>query len=419
MSPSERVAKWISESGIARPFDDFGRGVISTSSVIYFILVAAVALYACMVLIGRRHWTGGKDGNTMAWHYLARVLALSVFTVGAVVLVRNLDVFRHDMTEGKVSSLAPATKQLIRELDSDRPIVIDAFISTEIPERYARTRYELVNLLKEFRSEASKRNRTIEVNLFENIELFSDEAALAAERFGIQPVTRIVREKGALQEKQLILGAAFKAGLEKVTVPIFEYGIPVEYELVRSINTVASGNRKRLGIIPTDANLRGGTVMQGMGIQRVPPNQLVEELAKQYELEEVNMNAPIMPSMYAALLAVQPSSLTPPQFDRLVDAINAGIPTAIFEDPEPVGTNHITPTGAPKQSPGGMFGRGGPIPKADIRQLWEALDLDVPGQPGMEGFVMPDLVWQQHNPYPTFPNADELWLFIDNDAPGS
>ena len=94
VSPSERIAEWIASCGIARPFDDFGRGVISTSSVIYFVFVAAVALYVCMVLIGRRHWTGGKDGNTMAWHYLARVLALVVFTGGAVVLFRNWDIVR-------------------------------------------------------------------------------------------------------------------------------------------------------------------------------------------------------------------------------------------------------------------------------------------------------------------------------------
>ncbi len=73
VSPTQKIAAWIAASGIARPFDDFGRGVFSSSSVIYFVLVSAVALYACMVLIGRRHWTGGKDGNTMAWHYLARV----------------------------------------------------------------------------------------------------------------------------------------------------------------------------------------------------------------------------------------------------------------------------------------------------------------------------------------------------------
>ncbi|MCG8648507.1 MAG: Gldg family protein, partial [Pirellulales bacterium] len=419
ISPSREVAQWLASSGIARPFDDFGRGVVSVSSVVYFALVATVALYLCMVLIGRRHWTGGKDGNTMAWHYLARALALVVFTSGAVVLFRNWDVVRYDATEGKVSSLAPATKQLIRELESDRPIVIDAFISADIPELYARTRYELVNLLKEFRSEAAKKNRTIEVNLYEDIELFSEEAALAAERFDIEPVTRLVQEKGSPQEKQLILGAAFRAGLEKVTVPIFEYGIPVEYELVRSINTVASGGKKRLGIVATDARLLGGSVMQGMSFQRVPRHMLIDELSKQYEVEEVDLNSPVSKDTYDVLIAVQPSSLAPPQFDRLIEAVKAGIPTAIFEDPAPVFTPYITPTGQPKQAGGGMFGGGGPSPKGDIRTLWEALEIEVPGQAGMQGMFTPDLVWQQYNPYPNLSNASELWVFIDNDSPGA
>jgi ABC-2 type transport system permease protein len=123
--------------------------------------------------------------------------------------------------------------------------------------------------------------------------------------------------------------------------------------------------------------------------------------------------------MYEALFVVQPSSLAPPQFDRLLDAIKAGIPVAIFEDPAPVGTGHITPTGEPKQSPGGMFGGGGPMPKGDMRQLWDLLELDIPGQPGMQGLFSPDLVWQQHNPYPTLDDsANELWIFVDEDAPG-
>ena len=44
VSPSERIAQYLTSCGIARPFDDFGRGVISSSSVIYFVLVAAVAI---------------------------------------------------------------------------------------------------------------------------------------------------------------------------------------------------------------------------------------------------------------------------------------------------------------------------------------------------------------------------------------
>lgn len=422
MLPGRGIATVISESGIARPFDDFGRGVISISSVVYFVLSAAVALYVCMILIGRRHWTGGKDGNTMAWHYIARTIALVAITGGAVVLFRNWDVIRHDATENKTSSLAEATKILIRELDAKRPIVIDAFISSEVPEQYARTRYELINLLKEFRSEAAKRGRTIEVNLYDKIELFSEEAALAQERFDIVPVTRMVREKGSYQQKQLILGAAFRSGLQSVTIPVFDYGVPVEYELVRSINTVARGDRKRIGIVATDARLMGGTVMSGMSFQQVEKHPLVEELEKQYDVESVELGGAVLPGQYDALVAVQPSSLTPEQFTRLVDAVRAGVPTAIFEDPLPFAQGFIPGTGEPKQAPGGMFGGGGQVPKGDIRQLWAALDLDVPGKPSLTvpGMFNPSLVWQQYNPYPNLDmNTNSLWLFIDNGAPGA
>lgn len=422
MAPGEGLARLLTESGIARPFDDFGRGVISTSSVIYFVLAAVVALYVCMVLIGRRHWTGAKDGNTMAWHYLARVVALVLVTGSTVVVFRQWDVIRHDATENKTSSLAPATKTLIRDLDAERPIVIDAFISSDVPEQYARTRYELINLLKEFRSEASKRGRTIEINLHDGIELFSEEAALAQERFDIVPVERMFREKGTYQQKQLILGAAFRCGLQSLTIPIFEYGVPVEYELVRSINTVARGSRKRLGVVSTEARLLGGGVMSGMSFQQVEKHPLIEELEKQYEVEEVSFDSAVVPGQFDALLAVQPSSLDPEQFDRFVEAVGAGVPTVIFEDPIPFGQGYIPGTGEPKQSPGGMFGGGGgPSPKGDIRQLWEVLDLEVPGSPGMmPGLFSPSVVWQQWNPYPNLEmNANSLWLFIDEDAPGA
>ncbi len=47
------------------------------------------------------------------------------------------------------------------------------------------------------------------------------------------------------------------------------------------------------------------------------------------------------------------------------------------------------------------IGGAGPITKADIRELWDALDLEVPGKAALQGLYQPDLVWQVYNPYPT------------------
>jgi ABC-2 type transport system permease protein len=419
--PGKSLSLIVASSGLLAQFDDFGRGVISSASIVYFVLVSVVGLYICMVLIGRRHWTGGEDGNQVVWHYLARILALVVITVGTVVLFRSRDVIRLDATEGRVSSLSPSTIKLIRELSVDQPISVDAFISNNIPEQYSRKRYEVVSLLKEFKAEAARQNRTINLNLYTDIELFSEEARLAEESFGITPQVRMVRSQGALRRENVIFGAAFRRGLEKVVVPFFESGIPVEYELVRSISTVARDKRKKLGVVSTDARLMGGFSFSGMSPQQTPKHPLMTELEKQFDVSEVDLRAPIAVGEFDVLLAVQPSSLGPDQLPRLVEAVKAGVPTAIYEDPMPYGTQ-MPGTGEEKQAPGGgMFGGGGaPVPKGDIRELWKALDLQAIGTPGRGGFS-PDLAWQDYNPYPKMRGmgANRMWIFAKEQAPGA
>jgi ABC-2 type transport system permease protein len=323
------------------------------------------------------------------------------------------------MTEGQVSSLSPTTKQLIRDLNAERPIVVDAYISDNIPEQYSRTRYELINLLKEFRTEAGRKGKTFDVRLHDGIELFSDEAKEAEDRFGIQPVTRPVRERGTFRNEEVLFGAAIRSGLNKVIIPFFEYGIPVEYELVRSINTVAQPQRKKLGVVRTDAQLMGGFTFSGMSPQQIAKNPLITELEKQYEVQEVDLSGPVALGQFDALLAVQPSSLSPEQLSYFIESVRAGVPTAIFEDPYPFGMT-APGTGEPKQAPGGMFGGGAPQPKGDIRLLWDLLELDVPGRPAMTGGINPDLVWQAYNPYPKLRamGTNDLWLFIREEVAG-
>ncbi len=90
----------------------------------------------------------------------------------------------------------------------------------------------------------------------------------------------------------------------------------------------------------------------------------MDELEKQYEVETIDFNSAVTPGQFHAIVAVQPSSFAPEQFTRFVDAVKAGVPTAIFEDPLPFAQNFIPGTGDPKQAPGGMFGGVVPCLKA-------------------------------------------------------
>lgn len=407
--------RFVSLFSIEEQFDNFGRGVISISSIAFFTLVVTLGLYFCMVLIGRRHWSGGKDGNTMFLHYTSRIVLLAVAVFALSYFFRNNDRPRFDATQNQVSSLSPTTKNLIRQLKADRPIVIDAYISSDMPVQHAKTRYDLVNLLKEFKALSSTSGVNLQVRINDNLEPSSEEAAMAVKQYGIEPQMVRVRERGAYKDQKVLLGAAIRSGLSKVVIPFFESGIPVEYELVRSINTVAQPSRAKLGVVKTDAQLMGGFSMAGGGFSQIQKQPIIEELEKQYEVEEVDPAGPISTDKFDVLLAVQPSSLGPQELNNLLDAVKAGVPTAIFEDPLPFGTN--TPgTGEPKPAPGGgMFGGGGaPQPKGDIQQLWKLLGLDIPVKASFNG-VNPDVVWQQYNPYPKLryiANATDEWVFI-------
>ncbi len=412
----KEYAKAVSAFSIQEQFDNFGRGVISIAPIAFFTLVLSLGLYFCMVLIGRRHWSGGKDGNVKFLHYLGRILLFAVAVFSLSYFFKNNDRPRFDATEGQVSSLSKKTEQVIRQLKPERPIVIDAYISADMPEQYAKTRYDLVTLLKEFQAIASSQRVKLQVQINDNLEPSGAEALRAKKQYGIEPEIVRVRERGAFKDQEVLLGAAVRSGLSKVVIPFFESGVPVEYELVRSINTVAQPKRAKLGIVNTDANFMGGFSMAGGGFQQIPKQPIVEELEKQYEVEGVDPSSPISTDQYDVLFAVQPSSLNPQQLTNLVEAVKAGVPTAIFEDPLPAVYQGIPGTGEPKQAQGNpMMGGGGPPePKGDMAELWKVLGLDIPIQTGFSG-INPDVVWQQYNPHPKLQyltNANDEWLFI-------
>ncbi|NLX53870.1 MAG: ABC transporter permease [Planctomycetaceae bacterium] len=411
------VSRLVSDWSIASQFDPFGRGVISLSSVVYFVLIILVGLYLSMLLIGARHWYGGRDGQSLLGHYAVRSISMVVVALSIAAFFSGNDRIRFDMTDGGISSLSPDTKRLVRELKPDQTIYIDAFISGDVPEQYVKTRVNLLSMLKEFQAMAGDK---IHVNIHNNLEPFSEEAALAEEQFGIRPEHIRIRSRGTITDEEIILGAAFRCGLQKVVVPFFDYGIPVEYELIRSINTVARSERKTIGVARTDAQLFGGFTFAGGQPRQLPRQAIIEELEKQYDVEEVDLTQPVAEDRYDVLLAVQPSSLPPEGMEFLVQAIRSGIPTAVFEDPLPAFMPGIPGTGQPKQAPGGMFGMGGrPMPKADIRKLWELLGIDAQGVPGEEGLFSPDLVWQRYNPYPKLQlsGIPDEWVFV-REEPG-
>ena len=384
-------------------FRDFERGVISLGGIAYFVGIAAVMIYLSMVLIGRRHWQAREDGDGLLGHYIVRALALLGLVAGATVLIQEHNWLRADVSSERLSSLSPATVRLITELREDKdglPVVIDAFVSPEVPQEFAAIKLNFLSTLAELSALGGDRISVVK----HEIPIYGEEAEKAEKTFGITPHEQLIEEGPEIRQEEFFLGAAFTSGLDRVAVPFINPGVPVEYELVRSILTVSEPKRLTLGLINTDIPAYDASRPEGQ------VSILVDELRKQYDVKPVDLSEPIK-GHFDVLLAIQPSMLGPTEMDHLVDAIrNDRIPTALLEDPFPRYHNPQTVVGTsqPRQmNMGGMamFSQPQNIPKGEISQLWKLLGVE---------FHPSTVVIQNYAPDVTVRGFQEpAWVFVD------
>ncbi len=411
------------EWSLLRRFGDFGRGLIALPNIVFFIGLSVFGIYLCLVLIGRRHWMGGKDGQSLLGHLIVRSVALAVACIATVLICQYTTVnriVRLDLSSGQVNTLSPDSLSLLANLSPTqsegetriRPILIEAYISNDLPPEYVQTKYELINLLKEFDVIGGGR---IQLRLHENISPFGEEAILAESKYGIRVQRVTTRSRGALRDEDVILGVAFSSGLQRVVIPFFHYGMPVEYELIRSISTVAAAEKKTIGIVKTDALISGGMIRMEQGDINVAPAKIIAELEKQYNIVHVVADRPIplwtdeskTTRRFDVLLLVQPSKMEPIELSNVVDAIKTGQPTAIFEDPLPFGAVRWPMEMILDQDPSEYFPmiqassqpRFGQRVSADLRPLWNFLGIQTIAQTRRNREV-PGIVWQKNTAYP-------------------
>lgn len=460
------IGRALKQWSIAEQFRDFGRGILSFSGLIYFGMIVAIMLYLSMVLIARRHWVRDKEWYLQAAHYAVRCLALVVAALGLNVLFFHHDV-RWDVTSERLSTLAPETIDLLENhLNPPQPVHIEAFISPTVPEKYVQTRLNLISVLRELEA----RGRGQVVLHLNHTERFSDEAARAEKFFNITAREVEAQTRGSYREEPIFLGVAFTCGLQPVVLPFIDRGVPIEYELVRSLMGVTQQKRKRVGILQTAAAVMGGPdFSMGFGRPPRPEWPIVKELKKAYDVVSVDpsklitkeddyvkaafdfeatdqekmiekgmellgikserrkslskeeiakceaavRDAAKSKARCDVLLAVQPSSLSQEQFDRFVAALKFGQPTAIFEDPMPM----------IRSIPGtGQGGRGMGMPPmgggADIHELCRLLGIYFSGMAaerrgaGLFGEQL-EVVYQEYNPLPRFDLPPE-YVFVDH-----
>jgi len=368
---------------IPSQFQDFGTGVITLSGLFYFVGLAVAMLYLNMVLLGRRHWAGGEASSRHWIHSVVRFVAV-VLALFSLTVLLELSGIRQDASAEQLHTLSKESSDLVKNIPGDRPVLVQVYYSPEVPRDYVEIKADLLGLLKEYEARSGGK---IRLNLIPT-ELFSTEAREAEKRFGIEPRRVFSEEQGKQTQSEVFLGVAFTSGVEEVVIPFFDRGLPVEYELTRSIRVVSKSGRKKVGILTTDAKLTGGMDMRTFS--QTPEWSIVTELKKQYDVSSVSPDTPISSDLNVLLVA-QPSSLTQKQIDNLTDFIRKGGAALLLLDPFTVDNPSISPE-VPKMPPGGPFGGGQPPePKGDLRPLLDLVGLDWPTS---------EIVWNVYNPHP-------------------
>ena len=373
-------------------FRAFADGVIPLSGILYFLGFAAAMVYLNVAVLGRRHWATGSSAPRLGRHYAVRGVAVLVVIAGATVLVGRLG-GRLDATAERLHSLSPDTRELIDGLDPGRPVFIQAYLSPEVPRRYVQARNNIISLLREFDSRGGSR---VHANIIPT-EQFTPEAREARDRFDIRPrpVPPIYQTQGSPDE--IYLGIVFSSGPEEFVIPFMDPGLPVEYELMRSVRVVSNAERKRVGVLRTGVNLFGGFDFQTR--QQARGWSIVAELRKQYDVVQVPAETDY-PEDLDVLLVVLPNTLQQDGMDRLVEWAKAGNPLLLVVDPLPA----FDISASPHQLPPSPFQQGQPqrVP-TDSTPLMEVLGVK---------WEADRISWDNYNPHPTFRNLPQEVVFL-------
>jgi ABC-2 type transport system permease protein len=392
-----RVSAWIDPLGVNFHFLDFARGVIALSGLAYFGSLAAFFLYLNVLVVSRRHWPRHTSGTPIAVHAVARAAAILVALIAFNVLLSRVPV-RLDASAERIHSLSKETLTLLNELPADRAVFVQAFISPDVPELLVQTRENLLSVLREV---AARAHGKVQVVITETVP-YSKEARTARERFGITPAAVTDVNNPQASTDGIFLAVAMDSGAEERVIPFMDRGLSPEYEITRAIRVVARTNRKRIGIINTDANLLGG-IDAATGQDR-PPWEIVRELSKQYDILRISPAAPITQKV-DALLVAQPSTLLQREMDNVKQAILGGVPALIIVDPVTSTDMRLSPA-APMAALVDPYANQSPSLRKNFGDVQKLMaDLGVKWSPTR-------IVWDTYNPHPDMTKLPPEVVFV-------
>ncbi len=378
-------------------FNDYARGAVTLSGVLYFLGLSAVMLYLNVILVGRRHWPPAADGHRMSFHYSIRTVTLAVALVSAFTIIARAGL-RLDVTAQRLHSLSGESKKLIKEISPDRPVFVQAYVSKDVPRSYVQARENLLSFLREFDAVGGNRIHVV----IHDTDVYTSNARDAREKFGIQPVDVPEVEGSQANVHKVFMGVAFTCGGSEDVVPFFDRGLPTEYEIARSIRVVARTQRKKIGVVNSQVRLFGG--LDFNTFQSTPAWPVVAELQKQYDVVQISAQDSIAEKVDALVIAM-PSSLSQEEMNHVQTAITHGTPALLIDDPVPVFDVGLSPSEESGANVNPFMRNRGPQPKpkGGINAFLSSMGILWNKQ---------QIIWDRYNPHPELANLPPEVVFV-------
>lgn len=298
----------IRQFGIVYHYEGLSKGLIDSRDLVYFISVIGWILLLARTALAARQWTGfrplrvsRKAGDSLIVLNGAAVLML-------VNMITSFWFFRVDLTDEKRYTIKPATRELLRELESQ--VYVEVFLDGDLNPGFRRFRKSVQETLEEFR--IYSRNKVH--YSFTNPGLALSEkaknefmAGLAAK--GIQGMRVIDSRGGERTEKIVFPGAVvnyngFESGVMLLKGSRLAVGSQevlnqsiegIEYELASTIQKLSRTTRKRIGLLTGHGELDS---LQLAGLN----NALLE----QYDVFHVDLPRKKSISQYDVIIVPKP-----------------------------------------------------------------------------------------------------------------
>jgi ABC-2 type transport system permease protein len=392
---------------LQQQLQDFGMGIVPFAGIFWFSSFAAVMLYLNLVVISKRRWADSSS-RSLSLQFAVRALCVSV-TAGSLlfIILARLPI-RADLTAESLFTLSEATTQTLDSVTASQRITIQAFVSPEVPSDYVETRRQLLGTLREFKRSSGQAIVLREIS----VEPFSEEAE-QARALGIEPVRLQYDRDGKREEAEVFLGASIQSATDEIVIPFFGKGLPIEYELTRSLRTVSQEKRLKVGVLITDAQV----MSEGAGGGKW---EIVRELEKQYKVIAVNPSQKILkqdsstePKPADADAAKAEDGEEPKKsakdFDVLLAIMPSSLTPFVFQNQ---GGLAMAPR-LPKQGGGGMFGGPPPEQKADNGELTSLMTLlNVKWDAGR-------ITYDRSNPHNQFATLPPEYVFVSRKSKGA